>query len=367
MMGWNVNDLTARANAPLAQFGPSGYVYAGDGSQHVVYEGFTPGGGSDGHVHELYWHSDGWHHHDLTQATGAPAIGAASYPTGYDFAQPDTIYGTQHVVYVATDGHVHELWYDADSGDGWQHHDLSAATNAPPAVNVVAGFGYNNLQRVFYEGTDVHIHLLTWNSDNGWHHTDLSAAAGAPPAAGSPRAYVFYEQGTEHALYLGGDGHIHELWSNPSGWHHNDLTVAAHAPLASDDPAGCALRSNSLQHVGYRGVDGHIHELLWLNGVWRHNDLHTMVVGAGPAAAGSLAVYGFDYQQTLHFVYTGTDGYIREFWFSGQDWHLNDLSIDTTAPLALSTPSGYVFDQQKSQHIMYTDTDHHIIELWWKA
>lgn len=367
-MGWNVNDLTTRAQAPLATFRPSGYVYGGQGSQHVVYEGFTTGGGSDGRVHELYW--DGhWHHHDLTQAAGAPAIGAGSMPTGYDFNQPDTIYGTQHVTYVGTDGHVHELWYDADSGDGWQHHDLSHATNAPPAINVTSGYGYNNRQRVFYQGRDLHIHVLTWNQNGGWNHYDLSAATGAPIAGGPPTGYVFYEQGSEHAIYVGTDGHIHELWAAGSAWHHNDLTAAAGAPLASDQPAGCALYSSSLQHIGYRGVDGHIHELWWLNGVWRHRDVNAMVSAppAAPAISAPIAVYAFDWDQSLHFVYTGNEGYIRELWFKGQDWHLNDLSIAINCPLALSAPSGYILANDHTQHIVYVDQNHHVIELWWRA
>jgi hypothetical protein len=44
-----------------------------------------------------------WTHYDLTAATGAP--GAVSRPCGYAFAAERR----QHVVYVALDGHVHEL------------------------------------------------------------------------------------------------------------------------------------------------------------------------------------------------------------------------------------------------------------------
>ena len=52
-MGWNVNDLTQRVNAPRAVFSLSGYVFEGESTQHVVYQGFTSNETPDGHVHEL--------------------------------------------------------------------------------------------------------------------------------------------------------------------------------------------------------------------------------------------------------------------------------------------------------------------------
>jgi len=50
--------------------------------------------------HDTYWH-DG----DLTSVTGAP--GAAGDPSGYVFDAQ----GTQHVVYRAGNGHIHEMWW----------------------------------------------------------------------------------------------------------------------------------------------------------------------------------------------------------------------------------------------------------------
>jgi hypothetical protein len=47
-------------------------------------------------------------------------------------------------------------------------------------------------------------------------------------------------------------------------WHHNDLVLATGAPIAVGDPAGYQWdKPPGSQHVVYRGADGHIHEL-WL-------------------------------------------------------------------------------------------------------
>ena len=60
--------------------------------------------GTDNDIHELGWDTSGWQTNDLTAATGA--IAAAGDPAGYVFAAQ----GTQHVVYRGTDNHVRELW-----------------------------------------------------------------------------------------------------------------------------------------------------------------------------------------------------------------------------------------------------------------
>ncbi len=148
--------------------------------------------------------STGWHHADLTAATGAPAAKAG--PCAYMF----NAQGTQHVDFVGTDNHIHELWWD---NNGWHHADLTAATGAPAPVGTPVGYVFDpqGTQHIDYRGTDNHIHELWWDN-NGWHHADLTAATGAPAATAGPCAYMFNAQGTQHVDFVGTDNHIHELW-----------------------------------------------------------------------------------------------------------------------------------------------------------
>ena len=64
MATWHVNDLTAATGALAAGVPPATYVFDAQGAQHVVYA--CP---ADSHVHELWWNTSGWHHHDLSAAT----------------------------------------------------------------------------------------------------------------------------------------------------------------------------------------------------------------------------------------------------------------------------------------------------------
>lgn len=96
--------LTTAANTPI-----DGYATTFNDQQHVNFIG------SDGHVHELVY-SDHWGHTDLTQAAKAPNPAPGSPLDGYQ----TTFNNQQHVNYIGTDGHVHELVYT----DHWRHTDL---------------------------------------------------------------------------------------------------------------------------------------------------------------------------------------------------------------------------------------------------
>ncbi len=176
--GWNANDLSGSAHAPVGALdGPSGFELAG--LQQVFYRG------TDLDVHELWWDVNGWHHRDLTLQAGGPIVGANG-PTAYGFQAQLT----QHVIYVGSGGDVQELW--RDSQGNWHYGgDLTAITGAPLADGQPTGYAFEaqNTQHVHYRGIDGHIHELRWATDtNGWHYYgNLTAITGAPKAEGNPR------------------------------------------------------------------------------------------------------------------------------------------------------------------------------------
>jgi hypothetical protein len=46
-------------------------------------------------------------------------------------------------------------------------------------------------------------------------------------------------------------------------------------------------------------------------------------------------------------------------------WNLNDLTVATGSPNAMSEPTGYAFDAYGTQHVTYLGVDRHIHELAW--
>ena len=60
------------------------------------------------------------------------------------------------------------------------------------------------------------VHELWWTTgDVDVVHRDLTGPSGFPRAAGDPAAYVTAD-GTQHVIYRGGDGNVHELRWDPS-------------------------------------------------------------------------------------------------------------------------------------------------------
>jgi hypothetical protein len=363
-MGWHFRDLTADVNASAAISGPCAYIFEQEGTQHVDYVG------GDGHIHELWWDASGWHHHDLTTASGAPALSGGNRgigPAGYVFATQ----GTQHVVCVGEEsengGHIHELWW---KDDRWRHHDLTNAAGGPLAIGFAPGaymFDSQDTQHVDYVASDSHIHELWWDDDD-WHHHDLTSAASAPAAVllQSPVGYALPGANTQHVHYLGTDSSIHELEWKTGHWKHNNLTTLTGAPASRSAPTGYVFASAGTQHVNYIGVDGHIHELWW-DGNWHWDDLSVATASGGPGE-GVLSAYPFDATCTRHVIYTNSSGRIHELWWDAGVWHHYDLS-NTGAPLSDFAPlTGYAFNAQNTQHVIYVEINGlHVCELWWEA
>ncbi len=273
---WHTNNLNdAAGGAPAATSFPTAFIYATLGSQHVLYIGAL----FDGHVHELWWDGD-WHHHDLMSDTTFPL--ALSEPRGFE----DYGAGTENVVYQGQDNHVH-LLTNRVGGNGWQHTDLTDSVGGPLAAGAPGAYTFEaqHTEHVNYRSADGHINEY-WKDNTGWHFNDLTARSGAPFASDDGHTgYVFTDQLTQHVNFSSdADGHVHELWWEASGWSHVDLTQLTGAPLIASGfhPSGYAFESQGLQpvatqHVLYTGRDGGIHELWWDPSGWHHNPIGPLV------------------------------------------------------------------------------------------
>lgn len=133
----------------------------------------------------------GWNLNDLTAATGSPD--ATSQPTGYVF----DAFGTQHVTYLGTDRHIHELLWNPT---GWHHHDLTNLTSSPQGQNTAIGFVFLGTQHVIYFGLGVD---ELRRDSHGWHYENILGASGATgiTSTGRPIGYGFTSQRTQHVNF----------------------------------------------------------------------------------------------------------------------------------------------------------------------
>jgi hypothetical protein len=272
--------LSAAAGAPHAVGSPAGYVQR-DGTKVVIYRR------SNGHFQSLFWIGQGTPGtEDLTAPSGSPP--AAGDPAPYI----NTITGENIIAYRGTDGHIHTMFWTGPGAVG--HDDLSGVAGSPKAAGDPAAYyvSRDDVHQVTYRSQDGHLHELWWVGVapvQGW---DLIAATvGAPLAASDPAAYYSAGTNTKHVFYRSANNHLNEIFWVPGGLPmHVDLTEAAQAPLAADKPTAFTVEGPNSQHVVYRGTDGHIHEIRWtpapvrttidLNGRWTGGGPQNIVISA---------------------------------------------------------------------------------------
>ncbi len=328
--GWRRADLTAEAGATKAASGPDAYYWADTKTLHVFYRG------TDDNIYELYRDANGrWAHNNLSMSTNAPK--AAGEPAGY--AEDGN--KTQHVIFRTGDGDVIELFSKYGENAGWKMRDLTKEAKAPKATGDPDAFYWpgTKSQHVLYRGQDDNVYELFMEPNGTWQHNDLTTAAHAPKAAGDPCAYLEDKNSTEHVCYRTAEGDVIQLFAKykaTDGWHMQDATKEANAPKAAGDPSGYRLRESGFrgivtQHVVYRGQDGGIHEL-FLGGAenkWTHSDLSKMT--NAPKATGDPAGYVFDANRTQHVVFQIEDGNIFELYNvpdgNQRGWHGNELKV----------------------------------------
>jgi thermolysin metallopeptidase-like protein len=247
--------LSQAAGAPGTAGNPAGFVQK-DGTNVVVYRT------GNRHLHSLWWTG--------TNTPGTEDLTGSHPPAGGDpVPYINTITGENIVAYRGTDGHIHTIYWTTGAVG---HDDLSGVAGSPNAAANATGdpvayyTSHNDTHQVTYRSQDGHIHELWWVGVAPVQHRDLTAEAGASKADSGPAAYYNPGNGTKHVIYRSADGHLHELWWFASGGvpARVDVTNAAFAPTATDRPAAFLVAGPNTQHIVYRGNDGNIHEIRWI-------------------------------------------------------------------------------------------------------
>ncbi len=256
---------------PAAWSSLAGWGWLGQGSQHVVYVD------NNNHVSELYSvHSNyAWSYNNLsvhTGYTGTSAPRGKSPLAGYAFENQET----QHVFYIAQDNTVRELAYSGK----WSGHNLSLETKAPspmadgPLVAYVNE--YDSTQHVIYIAGNGDIQELWWSSRTGWvaGQPDLTRTTGAPmPAANSALAgYSCEWERSEHVIYVGSDGDLYELYNIRGSWATTNLSgfpwIVATPPIDGTPLTGYSWVNDHTQHVFYIDINKNVHELYRQGDTW---------------------------------------------------------------------------------------------------
>jgi zinc metalloprotease ZmpB len=324
---WHDNDLTTLAGAvpPIPASDLAGYPLD-DNSKHVFFVG------TDHHAYELYFTAgEGWVFNDLTALARAVPPISTSALTGHQLGG-----NSKHVFFIGTDSHVHELFIA--SGGRWADNNLTTLATAvlPTPTSALTSYRLGNSQHVFFIGTDNHVHEL-FIDGGSWADNDLTvsanAGAGAVPPTPTSDLTGYPLGNSQHVFFIGTDNHVHELFIDGAGWVDNDLTTLASAvpPAPTSDLTGYPL-GNGSQHVFFIGTDSHVHELFIDGGSWADNDLTVSAnAGAGavpPTPTSDLTGYRLG-NNSKHVFFIGTDDHVHELFIDGAGWLDNDLTALT--------------------------------------
>jgi hypothetical protein len=207
---WEYTLVNTRATAAAPAATGSALAVYGSPVQAVFYIG------SDNQLHMLH-SSGGWQHTTLT-GTGAPGPPPASGTPLAAYGSPEEI-----VFYVAKDNQLHML----HNRGGWLNTTMTGpgAPGPPPASGTALAAYGSPEEVVFYVASDNQLHML--HNSGGWLNTTMTGPGGVTSAAPAPRSPLSVPKvgarAVEAVLYLGTDGHIHELY-NSGAWTHFDVT-----------------------------------------------------------------------------------------------------------------------------------------------
>ena len=294
---------------------------------------------------------------------------------------------TVHFFYVKG-SHVFDAYSPSCCSDisGWTVQDITAASNGAPVAAAITGF-YRDAaypEHIFFLDSNGHVHELWSDSTAAWHDSDLTASAGGTPA-GSTYLTSFYRDATypEHVFFQAGNGHIHELWSDSTAaWHDSDLTASASGTVAV---AGTSLTSfywdeTYPEHVFFQDGSGHIHEL-WSDSTaaWHDHDL-TQITGSGAQTypgtgltsfyAGGNAPEQVIYENGTSATNANGGGTIHEMWLdSAGAWHDLNLTALTNAPVmdTVTPVSGFSTNDGNPNHAFYIDSQGSVHEMWFSS
>jgi hypothetical protein len=215
---WYTVDVTTSAGAGSASVGSSITAIVNN-QAHTLEVDYV---GANQHIYELWWNGT-WHTNDLTGITSAPLPDPGS-PLASVF---DQVANQDELYYVGADRHVHQLWFYGN----WHTTDISLAVgalNAGPRAGLTAlANTIGNSLEVDYVATDQHVHQL-WYGAGAWHQNDLTAMSGAPVAGIGTALVSLIDPGASHSeiYFFVGERHVYELWYNGNGhWYGTDVSA----------------------------------------------------------------------------------------------------------------------------------------------
>ena len=372
--------LVADANggqtvSPAAVGGPFVSVY--NSQQHFAYRDIA------GTIWDSWWDGNSWNLQQINTAGGQTPDGPPT--VGGPFV---SVYNNQqHFTYLDSAGTIWDSWWDGDH-DSWnlqqinlQQMNPNARTAGPAAVGGPFVSVYNNQQHFTYLDSAGTIWDSWWDG-NSWNLQQINlqqmnpnARTAGPAAAGGPSVSAYHNQ--QHFAYVDGAGTIWDSWwdGDQNSWNLQQINMpGGRTPSGPPSMGGPNVSVyNNQQHFTYLDSAGTLWDSWWDGNSWNLQQINLQQVNPDARTAGPAAVVGpfvSVYQNQQHFTYVDSAATIRDSWWDGDSWQLQQINLQqvnpdarTAGPAAAGVP--FVSVYQNQQHFTYFDTAGTIWDSWW--
>ncbi len=294
-VSWSDEDLTSETGGPLALAKSALSGFSVDNLQYVYYIG------SDRHLHQLFYNNSAFADTDLTKISGGPLARSTTKLVAFTTGSPGF-----HVYYQSSNGHIHQT-YTVD-GSTWHDQDLTTIAGGTPARGVwMAGFNIDNFQYVYFVATTGHVHQLFYNNSS-WTEKDLTALSGSELVASGSGVAAFAIAGgivdQFEVFFIGTDKHMVALSSINNGtWTFADLTSLTGAPSPAITNQIVAFPTPNDDFHVYFVSKSHIHQLyLPIHSTWQTEDLTAESKGPNANGISGMAGYASENNQYVYYV-----------------------------------------------------------------
>jgi hypothetical protein len=341
-VAWAINDdPTAISGSPGAQNNAlTSWISASDSLQHIAYIA------SNGHVIELYRHigQQPWALNDVTSiARGAPLAQSGALTSWV--SSTDNL---QHIAYIGRDGRIYELYLTVGAGGAnWAFDNPTSISSSPfaqPGALTSWVSSTDNLQHIAYIGKDSRIYELYMHVGvQPWafdNPTSISSSPFAQP--GALTSWVSSTDNLQHIAYIGKDSRIYELYMHVGvqPWAFDNPTSISSSPFAQPGTLTSWVSStDNLQHIVYIGKDSHIYELYMHFGVQPWAfDDLNAATGAFAPQNGALTSWVANTDSPKHVAYIAANGDVYEL-FSGYTLLITQDGGSSWRPIGLLRPN----------------------------
>lgn len=351
---WSETKLSGPASADNPAANALITFTASDG-EHTYYIG------TDQHIHQIVYNYNpgAWVLQDLTAMANGGQAQLGSGITGF----ADSANG-QHVFYVTTDQHVHQLSFSFSAGQ-WVDQDVTASAGGDLAATNTPLSGFiesSGSQHVYYIGEDQHVYQLVSCGGTCLVGQDLismvtffgpgalAASNSGLIAFGDPRV------NEEDVFYVSPDQHIYKLWYNGSAWYGGDVTATTNGPLVEANSALTGFTDSAAgQHVYYVADNMDIHQVSFSFSTWQWSDQDlTTLAGAPQPTPGSGLGSFLDSSNSQHVVYTGPwGGYGIQIYSIGNNWVYMNVTYGQVLALSATAVNGLFDPNNNSQHVYF--------------